>query len=80
MIENVVLTAIGGIIGFVLSIFVLARITASDLIANARFDVNARVFVYGMLIAVAFGIASGVYPAWRMSRLDPVNALRGGAA
>lgn len=80
VIENVVLTAIGGIIGFLLSIVVLARITASDIIANARFDVNARVFLYGMLIAVTFGIVSGVYPAWRMSRLDPVNALRGGAA
>jgi putative ABC transport system permease protein len=32
-----------------------------------------------MLIAVFFGFFSGVYPAWRMSRLDPVNALRGGA-
>jgi len=80
VVENVVLTVIGGVIGFVLSVIVLARITASDLIPNAHFDVNARVFVYGMLIAVVFGLFSGVYPAWRMSRLDPVNALRGGAA
>jgi putative ABC transport system permease protein len=32
-----------------------------------------------MLIAVLFGIVSGLYPAWKMSRLHPVNALRGGA-
>jgi putative ABC transport system permease protein len=37
-----------------------------------------RVFVYGQLMAVAFGVISGVYPAWRMSRLHPVDALRGG--
>ncbi len=80
VVENVVLTVIGGLIGFALSVFALARITASDLIPNAQFDVNGRVFLYGMLIAVAFGLFSGVYPAWRMSRLDPVNALRGGAA
>ena len=32
-----------------------------------------------MLIAVFFGVFSGFYPAWKMSRLNPVNALRGGA-
>jgi putative ABC transport system permease protein len=31
-----------------------------------------------MILAVAFGIISGVYPAWRMSRLNPVDALKGG--
>ena len=42
-----------------------------------RFDLP--VFLYGMLIAAFFGIVSGVYPAWRMSRMHVVNALRGGA-
>jgi putative ABC transport system permease protein len=31
-----------------------------------------------MLLAAFFGVVSGVYPAWRMSRMHPVNALRGG--
>jgi putative ABC transport system permease protein len=30
------------------------------------------------VIAVAFGLISGVYPAWRMARLHPVDALKGG--
>ena len=30
-----------------------------------------------MLLAVFFGVLSGVYPAWRMSRLHPADALRG---
>ena len=80
VVENIVLTLIGGIAGFILSIVVLNAITRWDLVPNAQFDVNARVFAYGMLLAVIFGVLSGVYPAWRMSRLDPVNALRGGAA
>lgn len=79
VLENVVLTLIGGVIGFGLAVLALGGITASGAIPNAEFDMNLRIFAWGMLIAVFFGIFSGVYPAWRMSRLDPVNALRGGA-
>jgi putative ABC transport system permease protein len=77
--ENVVLTVIGGFIGFVLSVIAL-RFANQLSFMRAVFEVNVRVFGYGMLIAVFFGVLSGVYPAWRMSRVDPVLALRGGAA
>ena len=77
--ENVVLTLIGGVVGFVLSTIALHYISQLSVV-RAVFEVNGRVFTYGMLIAVFFGVLSGVYPAWRMSRLDPVLALRGGAA
>jgi putative ABC transport system permease protein len=79
VLENVVLTIIGGLIGFILSVLALNAITRLDLIPNAVFDINLRIFLYGMLLAAAFGVISGVYPAWRMSRMQPVNALRGGA-
>jgi putative ABC transport system permease protein len=36
------------------------------------------VALWGLLLAVVFGVVSGVYPAWRMSRLNPVLALKGG--
>jgi putative ABC transport system permease protein len=77
--ENVVLTLIGGVIGFFLSTIALHYLGQMSFV-RAVFEVNVRVFGYGMLIAVFFGVLSGVYPAWRMSRLDPVLALRGGAA
>jgi putative ABC transport system permease protein len=79
VVENVVLTLFGGAIGFVLSIFALRALTALDVVPYAIFDVNLRIFGYGMLVAAVFGVVSGVYPAWRMSRMHPVNALRGGA-
>ena len=79
VVENIVLTAIGGAIGFLLSIVVLRALSSVELVPYFVLDVNLRIFGYGMLMAVAFGIFSGVYPAWRMSRMHPVNALRGGA-
>jgi putative ABC transport system permease protein len=79
VVENVVLTLIGGIIGFALSIAFLVGLARAELFPYAVFDVNLRIFLYGLVIAVVFGLISGVYPAWRMSRIQAVNALRGGA-
>ena len=79
VVENVVLTVIGGMIGFVLSVAVLTALSRMELIPYATFDVNPRIFFYGLLLAIFFGLLSGVYPAWRMSRIQAVNALRGGA-
>lgn len=79
VVENVVLTLIGGAIGFVLSVFILMALTRAELVPYAVFDVNLRIFSYGMLLAALFGVVSGAYPAWRMSRMQAVNALRGGA-
>lgn len=79
VVENVVLTLIGGVIGFALSLVALDFITRANVIPYAVFHVNLRIFLYGMLLAALFGVISGVYPAWRMSRMHPVDAIRGGA-
>lgn len=77
VVENVLLTSIGGFIGFVLSSLVLHLLGSSNLIQYAQFHLNYRVFLYGLLVTLFFGIFSGVYPAWRMSHLHPAEALRG---
>jgi putative ABC transport system permease protein len=77
VVENVALTLLGGALGLVLSIFVLDALSASGLIQYAQLRLNVRVFLYGLALALFFGVFSGVYPAWRMSRLHPVEALRG---
>jgi putative ABC transport system permease protein len=78
VVENVLLTLIGGLIGLVLSLFVLRLINQSGLIAYADFQLNYRIFLYGLALSIFFGLFSGVYPAWKMSRLHPVEALKGG--
>jgi putative ABC transport system permease protein len=77
IVENLVLTLVGGAAGFVLSWAALRVLNASGLIPYTQFTMNIRVFVYAVGLAIFFGLLSGVYPAWRMSRLHPVQALRG---
>jgi putative ABC transport system permease protein len=77
VVENILLTFVGAIAAFALSIGVLGAINQSGVIAHAQLGMNGRIFVSGVVIALVFGILSGVYPAWRMSRLHPVSALKG---
>jgi putative ABC transport system permease protein len=77
VVENVLLTLIGGAVGLIASVFVLDALNASGVIQYAQLGVNLRIFGYALVLALFFGVFSGVYPAWRMSRLHPVEALRG---
>lgn len=77
LVENVVLCLLGGIFGFALSRVALSVIASGGVIPHAHFTLNLRVFLYGLLVTLAFGVVSGVYPAWKMSRLAPVEALNG---
>jgi putative ABC transport system permease protein len=77
VIENVILTLIGALIGLLLAAAVLPAVNASGVIPYSALRLNWRVFGYGFAIALFFGLFSGVYPAWRMSRFHPVQALRG---
>jgi putative ABC transport system permease protein len=77
LIENVVLCLIGGAAGFVAAAALLEGIDRSGLVPYADFQLNGRLFLYGLGLTLFFGGLSGAYPAWRMSRLHPVQALQG---
>ena len=76
--ENVVISVVGGGLALVVAAGVLAALNGADLIPYAHFALNLRIAAWGFAFALIFGVISGVWPAWRLSRLKPIQALGGG--
>ncbi len=76
IVENIILTLLGGLIGVIFTFIVLGIINNAHLIANLELTINFMVLFIGLLVCLVFGLVSGVYPAWRMSKLNVVTALK----
>jgi putative ABC transport system permease protein len=72
--EAVALTGAGGLIGIVLSILVTMLIGV--LVPSLPSEVPPWAVAAGFLVSVSVGVFFGVWPAFKASRLDPVEALR----
>jgi putative ABC transport system permease protein len=73
LVEAVVLSTLGGLIGIVLAIGVSVWLSA---LLNLPFVFNVGVVVFAFLFSAAVGIVFGYFPARRAARLDPIEALR----
>jgi putative ABC transport system permease protein len=79
LIEATVQTAIGGMIGILLG---LGAVQVGPWLVEALFGehqpaaVNVPSVFYSLAAALGVGVFFGLYPAWRASRLDPIEALR----
>jgi len=76
--ENLILTSIGGSAALIFSFIILKTIDNLELIQNSRFVINLNVFIYGFIFTLIFGLLSGAFPAWKMSKLNIINALKEG--
>ncbi len=74
LIEAVVLALAGGAMG--IAIGFLGAQVISVLVKDFRSVVTPQAVLLATMVSAAVGLASGMYPAWRASRLHPIEALR----
>ena len=70
--ESAAICLVGGAVGVVLSFAVAAIIDKLVMPAS----VSPAIVVTALLVALAVGVLAGIVPAWRASRLNPIDALR----
>jgi putative ABC transport system permease protein len=73
LIEAIVICLLGGILGIILGI-IIGNLTSFQM--NSGFIVPWVWMGTGIVICVTVGIVSGIYPAMKAAKLDPIEALR----
>ena len=73
LIESVVLSALGGLVGIVLAFVACLGLSA---LMHMPFLFNPGINLLAFLFSAAIGIVFGFFPARRAARLDPIVALR----
>lgn len=71
--EAIVICLLGGLVGIVLGIGMGYAIT---LIIKGRFFIPWAWILLGIVVCIVVGIVSGLYPALKAAKLDPIEALR----
>lgn len=79
VLENVALCLAGGLLALMGAQLVLLWLEAFGPLPYLKVSMNLAVFGWGLLLTIVFGVLSGVIPALKMARLDPVHALKGAA-
>jgi putative ABC transport system permease protein len=76
LIEAVVISLLGGIVGMTVGLAISWGISSRVFQSTPSIASTAPVVALAFGFSVLVGIVFGVYPAWRASRLNPIEALR----
>jgi putative ABC transport system permease protein len=73
LVETVTLTLLGGVLGIGVGWLVAFVVRALNLI---KAQVTPQAIMIAFAVTAVVGLLSGLYPAYRASRLNPIDALR----
>jgi putative ABC transport system permease protein len=74
LIEALAVTIVAGVIGILLSIGLVTVINSVQTSVTPQIQPSSVLLAFS--VSVLIGVLFGFYPAWRASRLEPVEALR----
>lgn len=76
IVENIVQTLLGGLIGLGIAGVLIGIINKGGYLGESILEFNTKFFLYSFIVTLIFGVLSGFLPAYRMSKLQIVNALK----
>jgi predicted permease len=81
--ESFVLSVAGGALGICVANYAvnwLVRLAPPGIPRLDEMHIDTRALLFAVAISVATGALFGIFPAWRIARTQPVDALKSGAA
>jgi len=75
LVEALIISAVGGVGGILMGMM-FANVLEAVLPTVIEVHTSAEVIAWAVGVAMAVGLISGLYPAYKASRKDPVEALR----
>jgi ABC-type antimicrobial peptide transport system permease subunit len=77
LMESVTVSLLGGLIGISSGYLIISNLSKSTTVLGVNTgNVTEDLIIQALIIVLILGLIGGVYPAWRASRLQPVEALR----
>ncbi len=74
--EAVLLSLLSGVVGIVLGMALTKLISLVPVASYLSAEYDLAIFAQTLAVTLVLGVLGGLYPAWRASRLSPVEALR----
>lgn len=75
--ETITVSVLGGALGVVFGYLMLNSLSNFNVLMGVGVvNVSYDLLLQALILVIILGIVGGVYPAWRASRLQPIEALR----
>jgi ABC-type antimicrobial peptide transport system permease subunit len=77
LMESILVCLLGGLFGISIAYLLISDLSRTSVVMGlSTRNVTQDLLVQAMIVVLILGLVGGLYPAWRASRLQPVEALR----